>query len=88
MPDDRTATEPVPLEAFLQRLANTLGPDAGPGLSDDEQAAILDIARIAAHSSERIAAPLTTYIAGLACAGLPAWERADALRSLAEQLER
>ena len=87
MPEDSPISEPIPLEAWLQRLANILGPEGGPGLSDDEQAAILDVARLAAHKSERIAAPLTTFMAGFACAELQPWERAEALRSLVEQLE-
>ena len=85
--DDGAAGESVPLEEWLQKLANILGPAGGPGPTDDEQTALLDIARIAAHTSERIAAPLSTYMAGLACAELPARERAEALRSLVEQLE-
>jgi len=87
MPDDSPVSGPIPLEAWLQRLANIMGPAGGPGLSDDEQAAILDVARLAAHKSERIAAPLTTFMAGLACAELQPWERAETLQSLVEQLE-
>jgi hypothetical protein len=87
MPDDRPTSESIPLAVWLEKLGGILGPPGGPGLSDDEQTALLDIARIADHTSERIAAPLSTFMAGLACAELPPWERATTLRSLAEQLE-
>jgi hypothetical protein len=87
MPGDRPASEGIPLADWLEKLGGILGPSGGPGLSDEEQTALLDIARIAAHTSERIAAPLSTFMAGLACAELPPRERATALRSLAEQLE-
>ena len=87
MPGDRPTTDPVPLAVWLEKIGDTLGPSGGPGLTEEEQAALLDIARIAAHTSERIAAPLSTYLAGLACAELPPAARGEALRSLAQQLE-
>ena len=87
MPDDRPTSESIPLATWLEALGGILGPSGGPGPTDDEQTALLDIARIAAHTSERISAPISTYIAGLACAALPPGERGAALRSLAEQLE-
>jgi hypothetical protein len=87
MPDERPASEPIPLAVWLEELGDILGPSGGPGLTEEEQTALLDIARIAAHTSERVAAPLTTFVAGVACAELPAEERATALRSLAQQLE-
>ena len=58
MPDDRPASESIPLAQWLEKLGGILGPSGGPGLRDDEQEALLDIARIAAHASERIAAPM------------------------------
>ena len=87
MPDDRSTNEPVSLGVWLEDLMRILGPSGGPELTDEEQTALLDIARIAAHTSERIAAPLSTFIAGVACASLPAAERGAALGSLVEQLE-
>lgn len=87
MPGDRPTGEAIPLTVWLEELAETLSPSGGPGPSEEENAALLDIARIAAHSSERIAAPLSTYMAGLACAKLPSAERAEALRSLVRRLE-
>jgi hypothetical protein len=87
MPDDRPTSETIPLAIWLEALGGILGPSGGPGPTDEEQTALLDIARIAAHTSERISAPISTYIAGLACASLPPGERGAALRSLVVQLE-
>lgn len=87
MPEDRPTRESIPLTQWFETLGGILGPSGGPGLSEEEQAALLDIARIAAHDSERIAAPLTTFLAGVAYAGLSTTERAAALRALAERLD-
>lgn len=87
MPEDRLTGEPIPLTEWLEDLGDILGPTGGLGLTEEEQAALLDIARIAAHASERISAPLSTFIAGLACAELPPAERGAALGSLVQQLE-
>ena len=48
-------------EEFAQEVARKLG--LAP-LTEREVNAILDIASVAAHSSERLAAPLSTYLAG------------------------
>lgn len=56
-------------------------------LSADERSAILDLARVAAHTSERITAPLSAYLAGLALAAVPAAERADRMAELVAKLE-
>jgi hypothetical protein len=53
----------------------------------DEQLALLDLARIAAHASHRSAAPITTYAIGLTVAALPRAERLERLRSIARLLE-
>jgi hypothetical protein len=42
---------------------------------------------VAAHRSERVAAPITTYLAGVAFAGLPPAERLARLRGLLAALE-
>ena len=73
------------LEALRARLGAT---DARLELTPAEERALLELARVAAHSSERIAAPLTTFIAGVALADLPAAERAERLDSLVAELER
>ena len=91
---------PLSLGAWLDRLSTLLSASA-PQVTPAEQAAILDLARIAAHASERIAAPISTYLVGLAfaslalltlaaCAHEPSTEpreRAGALREIVTRLE-
>jgi hypothetical protein len=62
-------------------------PVEGPDVSDEERAALLDLARIAAHTSERWTAPISTYVVGVALASLPADRRSDVLRELVATLE-
>ena len=50
-------------EEFAQQVAAELGLDP---LTDEEIGTLLKIASVAAHSSERLAAPLCTYLAGRA----------------------
>jgi uncharacterized phage protein gp47/JayE len=78
---------PLGLEAWLARLSELLSVDPAEGVSPDERAVLLDLARVAAHRSERIAAPITTYLAGAAFAGLPRPERLARLRGLVAALE-
>lgn len=56
-------------------------------VTDAERDALLDLARVAAHTSERWTAPISTFLAGIAYASLPAEERADTLRALVDRLE-
>jgi len=87
------STPPVDVEAWLARLSELLVVDpvdaadltdaAGPA----ERAVLLDLARVAAHRSERIAAPITTFLAGVALAGLAPAERLARLRALLAALE-
>jgi hypothetical protein len=56
-------------------------------VSDEERDALLDLARVAAHTSERWTAPISTYVVGVALAGLPADRRSDVLRELVTALE-
>jgi Domain of unknown function (DUF6457) len=75
------------LAEWLERLRAELGDDPALSLGADEERALLDLARIAAHSSERVAAPLTTFRIGVTLADLlPDPERAARLRSLTEAL--
>ncbi|MGH2357852.1 MAG: DUF6457 domain-containing protein [Candidatus Limnocylindria bacterium] len=77
-----------PLADWLARLREELGgSEVGLELTPAEQRALLDLARVAAHSSERIAAPLTTFLAGVTWAGVDAKERAKRLRALVDRLE-
>jgi len=55
----------------------------GEALSDEEREAILALAGVAAHSSERTAAPLTCWVA--AAAGLSPAAALEIARSLASQ---
>ena len=52
---------PMTAEEWIERFAAATG-TAPPG--EDEVAKLLDLAAEAAHSSERIAAPLACWIAG------------------------
>jgi hypothetical protein len=76
------------LAEWMERLRAGLGADPALTLTPDEERALLDLARVAAHSSERIAAPLTTFLAGVALAGVqPGADRAERLRTLVDELQ-
>lgn len=77
-----TQMRPAPALAGDDGSARDVGPVGG-----DERAALLDLARIAAHTSERWAAPISTYLAGLAMADVDPAARAELLRELVERLE-
>lgn len=84
--DAERATEP--LADWLARLRAELGADDRRlALTPAEERALLDLARVAAHTSERISAPLTTFLAGVAWADLGSAERAERLRALVGRLE-
>ena len=52
-------------DSWLREAASELGrPELA--LTEQQQAALLDLARVAAHSIARPAAPLTTFLAGYA----------------------
>jgi hypothetical protein len=51
-----------PLDAWVEELAAALGVDAGA----IDRTLLLDVARDAAHGVARPAAPLTTFLVGLA----------------------
>ena len=87
MNTDRPAPA-IAAEAWLEMVRQLLSGDAGTlPLDAAERAALLDLARVAAHTSERIAAPLSTYLAGLALASIPAAERAERIAALVRRLE-
>ena len=84
---DSSRSVVVDVETWLQALgmllpAGTLE-EAGP----EERVALLDLARIAAHRSQRWAAPISAYLVGLAFASLPRAERLDRIRALVAQLD-
>jgi hypothetical protein len=76
---------------FTQLLAALEPPaDGGPPVtpaSDAEREALLDLARIAAHTSERWTAPVSTFLVGVRYAASPAEERAAAVRALVAALD-
>ncbi len=76
----------LPLSAWLDLLAREL-PAGSAQPTAVEQAAILDLARVAAHASERIAAPISAFLVGVALASHAPEDRAVALRTLVEHLE-
>ena len=53
------------LSSWLAAVAQRLDLAEG-GLSEAEVSTLLDLARDAAHEVERVAAPLTTFLAGVA----------------------
>lgn len=89
--ESRPAGSTLSLTEWMERVRASLALEGSEGepateLSAEEERLILDLARVAAHSSERIAAPLTTFVAGLALAELPPEARAQRLRELLAQL--
>jgi hypothetical protein len=74
------------LGQFLERVRSLLGPNP-PAVSPGELEAILELARVAAHSSERRAAPVTTYLAGLVLGGAAPEAREAFLDDLTVKLE-
>lgn len=71
-------------EAWFQRLADE---GLATDLDAEVQELLLDLARIAAHASERWTAPLSTWIAGLSLAELPPEQRLERLRALVTSLD-
>jgi hypothetical protein len=82
-----SAQPPLALEAWLARLDHLLPADVVATAGAEEQTLLLDLARIAAHGSERIAAPITTYLAGVAFGSLPQPDRLERFRALVRALE-
>ena len=69
-------------EEWIAEFARSLGL---PEPSDDQVAAILDLARVAAHRSERRAAPLACWLA--AAAGLSPEQALEAAEALTSHVE-
>jgi hypothetical protein len=74
------------MEEFLAKVRSLLGPDA-PSVTDGEIEAVLELARVAAHSSERRAAPVTAYLVGMAVAGAAPEAREAFIDDLVIKLE-
>ncbi len=75
----------VPLDAWLVHVRDRLGLE-GSAIDRATEAALLDLTRVAAHTSERIAGPMTAYLVGIALAGVPIEERAARVRDLVTAL--
>jgi hypothetical protein len=73
-------------EDWLEQLRSALPGDPA-AVTDEEREALLDLARVAAHTSERWTAPVTTFLVGLAYATTPAADRAEAVRALVERFD-
>ncbi|MGH2467567.1 MAG: DUF6457 domain-containing protein [Candidatus Limnocylindrales bacterium] len=86
MSNEASPAPSLDLRAWLAELAKV--PEVGGAtVSRDEQRALLDLTRVAAHRSDRIAAPITAYVVGLALAARPSDERARALGAIVAALE-
>ena len=74
----------VNLHDWIDELCDVLDIDADV---DVDEALVLDLARVAAHSVERMAAPVTTYLLGLAAGATDASpEQVEALAARAQVL--
>lgn len=77
----------MPLDQWLERLRMALGPaDPGIELGMEERDAILELARVAAHRCERIAAPLTAFIVGAALRDLAQPGRIEMIQAVTRTL--
>lgn len=74
------------MEEFIDKVRVLLGPNA-PGVGADEVEAVLELARVAAHASERRAAPVTAYLVGMAVAGAAPEARTAFIDDLVVKLE-
>jgi Domain of unknown function (DUF6457) len=73
----------IPMDDWLLRLeAAVTGSPKVRTITTLERRRLLEIARIAAHTSERVAAPISTYLLGLALAGLSAADRGRELNRI------
>lgn len=92
-PTDDRAADDVAVDAWFEELMVALARSgaqvdvADGSVSDDERDALLDLARVAAHRVARWTAPVSTYLAGIAVAGLPAPDRAEAIRRTVDALD-
>ena len=84
---DTAALDHLTINEWLERVRMNLGSVPGLALTGIERRLLLDLARIAAHASERVAAPLSTYLVGVALAELPPEERAERLAAIVRDLE-
>jgi Domain of unknown function (DUF6457) len=74
------------MEEFIDKVRVLLGANA-PSVGADEVEAVLELARVAAHASERRAAPVTAYLVGMAVAGAAPEARTAFIDDLVVKLE-
>ena len=74
------------MDEMLDKIRALLGPDA-PAVGEDEAEAVLELARVVAHASERRAAPVSAYLVGMAVAGAAPEARAAFLDELVIKIE-
>jgi hypothetical protein len=74
------------LNEFIERVRSLLGANP-PSVGAGEVEAVLELARVAAHTAERRAAPVTAYLAGMAVAGAAPEAREAFLDDLVVKLE-
>lgn len=75
-------------QEWFDRLAAELPDGEIVDVGDDEREALLDLARVAAHGSERWTAPITTFLVGIALADVAENDRVATLRRLVETFNR
>jgi hypothetical protein len=76
----------IPISDWMAAVAHWVPDELEGRLSAGEIAALLALAREAAHRSERKAAPLTTFLAGVAVSGLRGPAREARIRELTAAL--
>jgi hypothetical protein len=74
------------MNEMLSQVRELLGPEA-PTVGEDEAEAVLELARVVAHASERRAAPVTAYLVGIAVAGAAPEARTAFIEELLIKLE-
>lgn len=85
--EEAPASEQLDVDEWLGQLGALLPTGALEEAGPEERAVLLDLARVAAHRSQRWAAPISTYLVGFAFAPLPRAERRDRIRALVAQLD-
>lgn len=87
-PDEWFGRFEAALSDAIQAVPDAVGAAKTQAASGREHVSLLlDLARIAAHRSERWTAPVTTYLVGLAVGPLPSQARERVLSSLVASLD-
>lgn len=84
---DPSQPDQVDVETWLGELGALLPAGTLDEAGAEERAVLLDLARIAAHRSQRWAAPISTYLVGVSFSSLPRAERLERMRALVAQLD-